>query len=537
MNKKRKKHIQSYFLMTMFVLSLLFVVSIRFTEQASATAYDQFLYHKKITIHGTTYVDNELADFPVWVFNTSSDFNSSSLRADFHDIWVTLSDNTTSLSYERDEHSMDRTAGTIGLYVKVPTIRSDVDTEIWIHYGDSDISGDLEDPQNVWNSGYLLVSHLHDNTSTSVNDSTSNFNHGTKGGYTGCVEYSSGVMGYCQDTTSELINWTNLAKPGTDDYTYELWVNPDSQGGQYQVFSAYEDSQNKFYGYVTQGTEAYCVGEEANSVEIVTDKNHADFTPNGEWTHVVFAGDRDTSGYIYRNGGAMSLDTNTMTANDVSPSVPIRTGGYWDGGSVGLDLDGKYDEFRVSNVCRNTSWINATYISCSDVENFITLGDALNVEGETTYTITGLTNDRLTFSAITGNEAWCNSSGDAYETMIYTIIVNSTTEVNNFRIQLKDCNTTGDTAFINASNFSLYVSSNNSDFGLVGTATDGGLVNLTVNDSMWNNATMGTNPFTNEKITDTTEILYFRVKLAGKSYTTGTYYPSAKMKIMAGNLS
>jgi len=131
-------------------------------------------------------------------------------------------------------------------------------------------------------------------------------------------------------------------------------------------------------------------------------------------------------------------------------------------------------------------------------------------EEPSTASLDGLTAGRITWSGIGGQSVWCNSSGDGTETMDINMTLNATTNITGIRVWVGDMNDT--TAYINASNIELYVSSDDTNYGQMGTYTDGGS-NLSINTSTWNAGSMGTNPFLGEGLTNGTHHIYCRFLL------------------------
>ena len=131
---------------------------------------------KKITISSTN-IDETLADFPLLVKLSSSNFDFTKANSDGYDIRFTESDGTSLLKYERELHD---DTGEVGVYwVKVPAIKEGSDTDIYIYYRTED-TADGADGENVWDDNYKMVQHLTDATTSTTTDSTSNNNDGTK---------------------------------------------------------------------------------------------------------------------------------------------------------------------------------------------------------------------------------------------------------------------------------------------------------------------------------------------------------------------
>ena len=136
-------------------------------------------------------------------------------------------------------------------------------------------------------------------------------------------------------------------------------------------------------------------------------------------------------------------------------------------------------------------------------------------ESATVFTIKGLPNDIITWSGTAGTSVFCNSSGDTNEWLETNMSINATTNVSELRVWIGDINNSGSTAYINASNITMYVSSDNSSYGEMGTFTDGGSnCSNAINATNWNAGTMGNDPFAGAGLINKTASIFLTFKLA-----------------------
>ena len=100
------------------------------------------------------------------------------MQSDWYDIRFTSgscgSDGAVELDYEFVEN--DSVAGEF--WVRIPTLTAGTNS-ICMYYNNS-IASSGENATGVWSSNYLLVAHMRDNDTSSINDSTSRNNDGTK---------------------------------------------------------------------------------------------------------------------------------------------------------------------------------------------------------------------------------------------------------------------------------------------------------------------------------------------------------------------
>jgi hypothetical protein len=141
--------------------------------------YDpSWLYRQKITIDHTLLAE-DLADFPVLITHAvvqASLFTHA--RSEGADIVVTAGDEITRL--KRELVTCDAIAGELELYVRIPSLSSLADTELYVCYGNA---GAAEtNAADTWNGDYGVVYHLKEDpggTAPQAKDSTVNAVHGT----------------------------------------------------------------------------------------------------------------------------------------------------------------------------------------------------------------------------------------------------------------------------------------------------------------------------------------------------------------------
>jgi hypothetical protein len=119
--------------------------------------YDSsWLYRQKVTIDHTL-VAEDLADFPVLITDAVVQMSLfTHARSDGADIISTAADETTRL--KRELVTYDAMAGELELYVKIPSLSSLTDTEIYVYYGNAG-AAESNDP-DTWNAAYGVVCHL-----------------------------------------------------------------------------------------------------------------------------------------------------------------------------------------------------------------------------------------------------------------------------------------------------------------------------------------------------------------------------------------
>ncbi len=143
--------------------------------------------------------------------------------------------------------------------------------------------------------------------------------YGTQGGR-GCVVFD-GVNGYVY-----IADNANLDKL-TGDFSICAWIYVDSLATDFDIYGQRVDASNqgRFYvktdGYI-RGYD-YLAGAFVN--EVVASSQQISI---GAWYHVAWVCDRDASNYVYVNGTAATLSTNTYATTSINYAADNICGGY-----------------------------------------------------------------------------------------------------------------------------------------------------------------------------------------------------------------
>ncbi len=158
MNILKSKHFKTI-LISITALALITAGILYWTRKDATPAEagwwnDSWSYRKAIVInHG--YVTGDLENFPVLISLTDASLGTHA-QADGDDI-IFISQNGQKLSHEIE--AFDNTTGKLAAWVKVPSLSSADDTQIFMYYGNAGV-GNQEDAANVWNESYNGVYHL-----------------------------------------------------------------------------------------------------------------------------------------------------------------------------------------------------------------------------------------------------------------------------------------------------------------------------------------------------------------------------------------
>ncbi len=196
-------------------------------------------YRLKLTVQSSKVASSE-ANFPVYVdlsLLPASFF--SHVRSDGGDIRVTDSGGITELP--REVVSINTASQSGELHFKASSLSSSSNTDFYIYYGNSGATEPAANStygsQNVWktdgvDTSAVMVQHMKDTTTSTITDSTSNANNGTKFAANEPIE-ATGEIGKGQtfDGTNDYVNASNGASLNIGNNTTNL--NSDNLGNNY----------------------------------------------------------------------------------------------------------------------------------------------------------------------------------------------------------------------------------------------------------------------------------------------------------------
>jgi len=375
------------------------------TDQITIEAWfkpssSSWAYKKLITIDNTK-VSATLTDFPVLVSVTDVDLkdtdNGGPIQQDGDDILFLKTDGTK-LSHEIEKY--DGSTGQLVAWVKIPSLSSSTDTEIYLYYGNTSCSSQ-QDAANVWDSNFKGVWHLgedmvDEDTTGTHSESTSNNNDGTQHGN---VE-AAGQIGYGQemDGTDDLINCGNDGSLRIrNEITLQAWVKTAADPAKDDWYDCF--GMNQAYDLYLGGESDTKAGLCSWFILDGAEKDGwllgvADIDP-GSWTHVVLTFDgTDIKGYV--NGASDFTNNEPGTIDSVTNDFLI--GDYL---SPAVNpLNGVIDEVRVSSTARDSSWIGTEYRNQNSPGTFMSFSSqtAAGVDKSLAYGIS--TNNSKAFGTI-----------------------------------------------------------------------------------------------------------------------------------------
>ncbi|MDO8335549.1 MAG: DUF2341 domain-containing protein, partial [Candidatus Saccharibacteria bacterium] len=257
------------------------------------------------------------------------------------------------------------TDATANYWVKVPTVATAADTDIYIYYGKSDAT-DGQDAINVWDANFKGVWHLPDGTTLTAYDSTTNVNHGSISGAT--AQSAGKVNGAANlDGVNDYINvGTNLDFGDNATYTISAWVYLTTLQDSAGVVSKLNSLRNGGpYVYVniidsTGLLSTFINGSWRTSSSTGIEINN--------WYRVVYKYDGSSINWFV-NDTSYGSYTTSYTDASVDTSVFIGNWSTNDNKSV----KGRIDEVRISSTARPAEWMKFEYYNMNEADNELSL--------------------------------------------------------------------------------------------------------------------------------------------------------------------
>ena len=343
--------------------------------EAPPDLWDTYDQRIKLTIDHTK-IDDTLSNFPVTAFFTDAQaeeiFAEFDADEDFDRGQFALGDDTL---LKAEKELFDVSESKAIYHVKIPSISSSVDTDYYFYYdNDADhntsyigIIGSATAAE-VWDEYYKLVCHGVDDTTSTVLDSTSNNNDGTKKAANEPVE-AAGKVGQGQDFDG-VNDYTNLGtsstlQPETGDFTVEVVAKTSDVTTYRSILECRESGGGEgwklYYGITTGEIRWSMEDHDGNGAAANADTDCSD----GEYHYVV--GIRDTTEdelTVFLDGVEDVTPVTDTTVSTVNSGIDLLMG--CDHDHTKFWYNDVIDEVRISKTRRTNGWIKATYNSLWD---------------------------------------------------------------------------------------------------------------------------------------------------------------------------
>ena len=379
-----KFKIKNSILAALLLIFAFFILNLLPREAHAAAPWfsPNWAYRKRITLQQSKVVGTQV-NFPVLVSLTDSNL-ASNARADGRDILFTSADGKTKLAHELEQFHASASgagsgAGQVEAWVKIPSLDANVNTDIYMYYGNSSAAVQ-QATTTVWNENYVGVWHLKENpagTAPQMMDSTGPKNNGTSNGaqvvgdqQPGKIDGSlnfDGSNDYVDVTDSNSLDLTN-------NFTISLWVNPASTQNQYAdmlgkhvdaasggyVIEQNSTNNNQYYVSWGDGSTFYCNAGTDTTTLTANQWQLFTITKSGTaLTHYVNAAQTKTC-----TGASATINANTL-------NLALGRSQYTASNRV---FSGKLDEVRVMATSTSANWITTEYNNQSATSTFFTLG-------------------------------------------------------------------------------------------------------------------------------------------------------------------
>ncbi len=310
-----------------------------------------------------TPVAADLLDFPVLVVLDSSRIDYGLVQDLGQDLRFTDPATQASLPHEIELWNEE---GRSFVWVKVPRIRVDGASSIWMSYGDP-AAEDGQSPSEVWMDDFAAVWHLNETIvgegllPDSHRDSTSGGNHADHVGTTSIADATSlgraqsfdgiddhlEILSSSVQGTREALTLSARARPTGEPHTWPHVIGAGDDGRHWQIF------WDSGIGWVDR-----------YRVDGVYRENWTSTGTFGQWNSLSSVYDGD-SVRLYVDGVEVAT-TPATGGTGLLDSLPTP---IYIGGNPGLsprEFQGDIDEVRISTVARSADWIRAEHLCNSD---------------------------------------------------------------------------------------------------------------------------------------------------------------------------
>jgi Concanavalin A-like lectin/glucanases superfamily/Domain of unknown function (DUF2341) len=352
-------------------------------------AHASFSNFASITVN-TSKIPSDQTNFPVEFAGTypaleTTGNGGSVTSSNGYDIGFYTNNNCSTGKLNWETEKWNGATGNVAYWIKLATVSHSSPTTFYICYGDATITTDQSNPTGVWDSNFLLVSHLADNAAnTNVKNSASTTDTGTANQNTNNTYTARGQIdgAFNLNGSSDFAGFpqNNQFQLDAHAFTIETWVHDDTDGitlaGAFnRMVSIYDGTNNIQLGLAGDqfgsGIRSYYVSNgTVNTCDIV--KAYTAPPSTGVLHHVVVTFDGVSTYTMYLDGspsvGAGGGAPNCVNESDADPST-VYVGQRGD--AFGY-INGTLDEVRISNSARSADWVTTEYNNESSPSTFYT---------------------------------------------------------------------------------------------------------------------------------------------------------------------
>lgn len=345
-----------------------------------------FFYRKTITID-SSFINENLINFPVMVKNSSDDFSSHAQTNGDDFVFVAL-DNVTQYSHEIERYNS--TTGELIAWVNITNVSADTDTRFNLYYGNPSCASQQDIP-GTWGNSYFCVLHM-DDTNSTVWDSTKWGHHfDSQGNYErvdGFFSYGIHYFGMDGDGAKSRDYFKPVEHPEIQvaNITFEyIWFyySENSEHGGDVIIGQSQGLDSRYFCNVRDTDNL--LQERAYFQAPDSNRYYFEYPSVGNWYYGAWSYDNDS--YLYSTHWSYAMHNGIV--HDSSPNHNNGLDGYFR-----ICLCANYnlnayegnitlDEVRVSYSERSPNWTNASYQNIWNLSLFLTIGEEVD---NVTYT-------------------------------------------------------------------------------------------------------------------------------------------------------
>ncbi len=358
--------------------AFLLLASAMFSPPAKAQPAG-YAYARAITVDAAQVSGTDsLVDFPLNISLQASDLRDTLnggfvCHAQGYDLLFTGPDCSTVLDYQLER--FDASTGTVVAWVRIPVLRTDSNTVVYLFYGNDGIGSDPS-TTDAWDNHYVGVWHMADDPSGSspAMPDNSRFSHDADANGYSSDDRGDGIAGqglvangsgqYLTVDSSGLTP-AALSFSGQQAISISAWVRYDAMAGEKSIVEL---------GHSTDDVDIpYWLGHNGSNMQIRLASgspatgnryNGSSTLSTGTWYHMAYTYDGSTlKGYL--NGVE---EISVARSGDIAYTAA-------DGFRMGKRFDARYmegtvDEVRISRFARSADWWATQYANLADAESF-----------------------------------------------------------------------------------------------------------------------------------------------------------------------
>lgn len=344
-------------------------------QNVSAEWYDGgWSLRKRLTINRSQVVGSH-TNFPLLVSITDTALVTHA-QSDGDDILFTSADGRTRLDHVLE--SYNSTTGALVAWVRLPTLSSNVDTDVYMYFGNSTI-GSQASATTVWNSNFRGVYHFSEGSGTTASDQTTNANNLTlnTSSWITTAKIAGGWNGQSN-------NWLTRADDNdfdfaaADNFSISMWVKSDSATNpgstQWVVNKSLSGgTQQAGYAVYFNTSGQICFGVDDDTTWGPDDQACSSTDVyDGNWQYVTATKTGTSRIDIYVNGVSAGSDTSLSATATLANSRDLIVGDR-QAADASDEFAGDLDEFRIAATNLSADWFLTEYNNQNSPSTFLTL--------------------------------------------------------------------------------------------------------------------------------------------------------------------